>query len=116
MSSHPYIDEFLFEGDVLTPGLQTPGQLEFKPYSNMRPEKPDISWLTASSGLCDQTVDTGAMSGHIAATTSSLNNCLVNPETDHFSTSYVVLSHMCLVVQTDKYGWGHVSLTLLAFH
>jgi len=116
MSSHPYIDEFLFDRHVLTPSLHTPGQLEIEHPSDMPPQQFDDDWLTAYSGLCDQTVGREAMSGHIAATTSSLNNYLVNLETDQIATSYVVLRHTSHVIQTDKFGWGHVSLTLPGFN
>jgi len=77
MSIYPYPTEIPLDRDVSTPNL-----LEYELHSDMRPEQLDNDWLTASPELCDQPLKIGAMSGHIAATTSSLNNCLVSLETD----------------------------------
>ncbi|KAI4639507.1 uncharacterized protein J4E78_010918 [Alternaria triticimaculans] len=103
MSSHPYIDEFLFDRDVLTPSLHTTDQFETESHSDMRPEVFDEYWLTASSEPCDETVDHGAISGHIATTTSLLNDCLMNLENDENSASSHFRSHQTV-------AWGEDTL------
>jgi hypothetical protein len=115
MTSHLDIDDYVIDQDTLLPGLYTAGIPEFEAQPDMHPERLDTNWFLAYLESWDWTADHEATAGRIATTAGSTSNCLLVPESDRIPVSYVVLSYESTVLHTDKYGWGHVSLTPSAF-
>lgn len=88
MTSPPYIDEFFFDRDILTPNLHIAGITGLEPYSDMRPEQLVTDWLLESVESWGPTVDDETTLGQRAATGGSLDDYLIARATNQADRSY----------------------------
>jgi hypothetical protein len=112
MTSNSYSDNFLLDRDILLPTLYGTDLREKEAHTDMHLGNIDTNnWPLASMEQGDWTVKYGTKPEQTTAMIGSLAHDWNLSETSKGFASYGIVSCYFHLLQTNSFGWGHISMT-----